>query len=177
MIIFFNKHRLNSLTQWRCSPTEKAYIIPCIVDWILWSDMMVYAVVSLFSCDSPCCINILLFGSTSIIYFLLFTFIFFHPHNFYFFYPNKKFQIKYLKFKICHNFKFPHLKKIKPFFLLAKTRLAYNVARCSCTERLLLTFWLTHGLWVVCSNFYENLFLTFPQLALANELLIMFFSL
>ncbi|KAG4930344.1 hypothetical protein JHK82_047409 [Glycine max] len=78
------------------------------------SDVVMYAVVSQFSCDSPCRISILIFGRTSPISYLLFTFIFFHPHNFNFFYPNTKFekknQLKYLKFL---NFKFSYPKSLK----------------------------------------------------------------
>ena len=58
-----------------------------------------------------------LFGSTPIIYSLLFAFIFFDPHNFNYFLSKhkilkiKEFQLKYLKFlefKIYQDFKFSH---------------------------------------------------------------------
>ena len=62
--------------------------------------VVVYAAVSQFPCDSPCRINILLFGSTPTISSLLFAFIFFHPHNFNFFIQIQNFENKRISIKV-----------------------------------------------------------------------------
>jgi len=78
--------------------------MPCAVNWMLWSGIVVYVVMSQFPYDSPCRINTLLFRSTPTIYSLLFAFIFFYPHNFNLFLSKhkilkiKEFHLKYLKF-------------------------------------------------------------------------------
>ena len=70
----------------------------------------------LVPCELHISHSIILFRSKLIISSFFFAFIFFHPHNFSFFYSNiilkiKEFQLKYLKFlefKISHNFKFSY---------------------------------------------------------------------